>query len=275
MMAGKISIIMGIYNCADTLSAAIDCILKQTYTNWELILCDDGSADNTYQVAFGYYEKHRDKIILIRNENNCGLNQTLNNCLALASGEYIARMDGDDLCSPERFEKEVAVLEHESEISIVSTDMLVFDETGVTGRVSHPDYPQKKDFVFESPFCHAPCLVRKAAFDSVEGYTVADRFIRIEDYHLWIKMYSAGYKGKNIHEALYKMRDDNSAYKRRNFKNRLNEAYIKRFAVREFGLPKWMLIYSLRPIITWMLPKGIYKKLHRTRLNQQITRGNL
>ena len=64
----KVSILMGIYNCADTLSDAIDSILKQTYVNWELILCDDGSQDDTYQVASKYKEKYPDKIILLKNK---------------------------------------------------------------------------------------------------------------------------------------------------------------------------------------------------------------
>ena len=64
----KVSILMGIYNCADTLSDAIDSIIKQTYANWELILCDDGSQDDTYKVAAKYKEKYPDKIILLKNK---------------------------------------------------------------------------------------------------------------------------------------------------------------------------------------------------------------
>ena len=64
----RISILMGIYNCAPTLAEAIDSILGQTYTDWELILCDDGSKDNTYQIAEQYKKQHPDKIILLKNE---------------------------------------------------------------------------------------------------------------------------------------------------------------------------------------------------------------
>ena len=122
----KISVIMGIYNCADTLGEAIDCIVAQTETDWELILCDDGSADETYAVAASYQERYPDKIVLLKNEQNLGLNATLNRCLSVAKGAYIARMDGDDLCAPDRFEKELAVLESEADIAIVSSDMTQF-----------------------------------------------------------------------------------------------------------------------------------------------------
>ena len=118
-----VSVIMGIYNCAETLGEAIDSIVHQTYTDWELIMCDDGSKDNTLEVALQYQEQYPDKIVVLKNEKNLGLNATLNKCLQVARGNYIARMDGDDICSPDRFQKEIDVLEHEPNIAIVSTEM--------------------------------------------------------------------------------------------------------------------------------------------------------
>ena len=84
----KVSIIMGIYNCAPTLPEAIGSILTQTFSDWQLVLCDDGSTDDTYAVAKGYLDKYPEKIILLQNETNMGLNHTLNRCLAAATGEY-------------------------------------------------------------------------------------------------------------------------------------------------------------------------------------------
>ncbi len=264
----KISVIMGIYNCADTLAEAIECILAQTETNWELILCDDGSSDDTFAVASMYKEQYPDKIVLLQNEHNCGLNETLNNCLAVAKGEFIARMDGDDRCSPDRFEKELAVLESEPDIAIVSTDMAHFDETGMWGRIARPTHPEPKHFLKESPFCHAPCMVRKEAYDAVGGYSVSKKLLRVEDYHLWIKMYAAGYKGKNIHEPLYQMRDDRNAYGRRKFRFRLNEAYIRHVVIKTFRLPITGYVYALRPIVVGLLPRWLYDRLHKKRLHQ-------
>ena len=263
-----ISVIMGIYNCADTLSEAIDSIISQTYTDWELIMCDDGSTDNTYKIALKYKEKYRDKITLLKNDKNLGLNETLNKCLSVANGKFIARMDGDDICSPLRFEKEINILEIEHDVSIVSTDMEFFDESGVWGKISHPEYPTPKDFMYGSPFCHAPCMVRKEAFDAVKGYSVDKKLLRVEDYHLWLKMYKAGFKGKNIHTCLYSMRDDRNAYNRRKFKYRINEAYVKYLSVKELDLPAIGYVYALRPIIVGLLPKPIYKILHKRNLKK-------
>lgn len=262
-----ISILMGMYNCANTLDESIQCVIDQTITDWELILCDDGSQDKTMAVAEKYKNLYPDKIILLKNEKNKGLNYTLNKCLSVAKGIYIARMDADDLCSKDRFEKEIYVLETEQDIDIVSTAMNFFDENGTWGMIVHPEYPKKEDFVYGSPFCHAPCMIRREAIERVDGYSDEKRLLRVEDYHLWLKMYLAGSKGKNIQESLYQMRDDRNAYARRKFKYRINEAYVKILVVKNFRLPMWNFMYALRPIIVGLLPTKIYDILHKKNLS--------
>lgn len=256
---------MGIYNCADTLPAAIDSIIAQTYTNWELILCDDGSTDKTIEVAQNYVDKYPKQIKLLKNEENKGLNYTLNKCLKEAQGDYIARMDGDDISLPKRFEKEVAVLENNENISIVSASMILFDEDGEWGLTKVKKFPKETDFIYKTPFCHAPCLVKKEAYLAVEGYSEDKKLLRVEDYHLWIKMYVKGYIGMNIEEPLYKMRDDRNAQRRRKFKYRLNEAYVKAYAIKKLKLPWYKYIYCLKPIILGLIPEFVYKWLHRRR----------
>ena len=263
-----ISVIMGIYNCADTLAEAVQCIVEQTVTDWELIMCDDGSTDNTYDVADQLRQVYPDRIILLQNEKNYGLNITLNKCLAQAQGEYIARMDGDDRCSKDRFEKELQALQEHPEIDIVSSDMEFFDESGVWGYISHPTCPEEKDFMSESPFCHAPCMVRKSTYEAVGGYSEDSKYLRVEDYQLWIKMYAAGHKGMNIHEPLYQMRDDRNAYSRRKLRYRVNEARVKHLARKTFHLPMVYDIYAVRPIITGLMPDKLYDFLHRKRLGE-------
>ena len=262
----KISVIMGIYNCADTLKDAIECILAQTVTDWELIMCDDGSQDDTYETAMGFSKQYPEKIIVLRNKINKGLNYTLNHCLKAAKGQYIARMDGDDLCSPDRFEKELRVLQEHPDIAVVSTAMEYFDEMGIWGCIRHPKVVSKKDFLYGTPFCHAPCMMRKDVLDQVKGYTESKWLLRVEDYHLWIKIYAAGYKGMNLSEPLYQMRDDRKAYQRRKFRYRLNEAYVRIIAIRMLKLPLWGYLYVMRPVIVGLLPNKLYDILHRRNL---------
>lgn len=264
----KVSVIMGIYNCSDTLEEAVECIIGQTYTNWELVLCDDGSSDETYSVARRLAGRYPGQIILLRNEQNRGLNHTLNRCLEAATGDYIARMDADDRCSPERFAVEVEVLNSNPDIAIVSTDMEHFDALGAWGRQSHPTRPVPKDFVHGTPFNHAACMVCAEAYKAVNGYSEDRKFLRVEDYQLWIKMYAAGFRGRNIHKVLYQMRDDRNAYSRRKFVYRLNEARVKALAVKALKLPVYNYLYALRPIIVGMLPAGVYDLLHKKKLKE-------
>ena len=259
----KISVLMGIYNCAETLPAAIECILNQTVQDFELILCDDGSRDDTYGVALDYQHRYPDKIVLLKNEKNVGLNITLNRCLEAAKGEYIARMDGDDLCEPDRFEKELAVLDETPEYVIVSCAMTYFDENGTWGRSTVNPYPQPRDLVRSGAFCHAACMARTEAFRAVGGYTEDEKFHRVEDFDLWVKLYAKGYRGRNLDDALYHMRDDRAAAARRNWCARINEARVSRKAVRLLELPKIQYLYSLRPILVGLLPGFLYDWLHK------------
>lgn len=258
-----ISIIMGIYNCADTLGEAIESIINQTYIDWELIMCDDGSQDNTLEVARYYMLQDPKRIRIIKNPMNMGLNKTLNKCLAEARGQYIARMDGDDVCDPTRLEKELKVLSEHIEFAIVSSDMLFFDERGVWGKTNVLELPQPKDFLLGTRFCHAACMVRKSAYDAVGGYTVSENLLRVEDYHLWCKMYAHGFRGINIKEPLYQMRDDRNATNRKKFKYRINEVYVKIQLIKMLKLPLWGYFYCLRPLLLGLLPNFIFDRLHK------------
>ena len=84
-------------------------------------------------------------------------------------------------------------------------------------------FPEKRDFLQGTPFCHAPCMVRAEAFAAVGGYAEDKKLLRVEDYDLWTRMYAAGFRGMNLDHPLYLMRDDRNAVKRRKFRYRINE----------------------------------------------------
>lgn len=263
-----ISVLMSVYNCAQTITESLNAILSQTEPDWELILCDDGSSDETPRLLREFAEKHPEKVTILQNETNLGLSASLNRCLAAAKGEFVARMDGDDLCSKDRFEKELRLLREHPEYAVVSTDMECFDDEGIWGLMRYPTNPPEEDFVHGTPFCHAACMARREVLQKIGGYSELPRYARVEDYHLWMKLYQAGFKGMNLHEPLYQMRDDRNAASRRSFQNRLNEARIRMEAVKTFHLPAWKAIYALRPLILGILPGGIYNALHRAKLGK-------
>lgn len=272
-MSKKVSILMGIYNCETTLAEAIDSIIAQTYTNWQFIICDDGSSDRSYEIARSYQTADPTRFLIVKNDTNLGLNATLNKCLKLADGDYVARMDGDDLCDPRRFEKEVAFLNNHPEYAIVSTHMTTFDENGDWGCIKTLEYPQVRDFPTTVPmFCHAPCMIRKEAFLDVEGYTEDKRLLRVEDYHLWYKFYAKGYRGYNIQEPLYKMRDDRNALHRRTASARFNGIYATFAGFNMVHFPWWMYIYAVKnavvEVLKLIVPDCLYDYLHKRNLKQ-------
>lgn len=264
-----ISVLMGVLNCESTLDESIRSVLSQTESRWELIVCDDGSTDGTADVIRAWAEKYPGQIIFLQNDRNYGLSHTLNRCLEQARGEYIARMDGDDRCAADRFAKELASLEANPEIAIVSTDMECFDENGTWGLRQYPTDPQPADLVHGTPFCHAACMARTAAIREVGGYSEAEDRARVEDYDLWVRMYAKGYRGHNIHEPLYAMRDDRDAAGRRLWKYRVNEARVRLEAVRLLGLPKSKAVCALRPLLLGLLPMGVYRFLHNRKLRKE------
>lgn len=261
-MEGKISVLMGIYNCADTLEEAVKSIQDQTYTNWEIIMCDDGSTDTTYQMAAELAEKDS-RIRLIRNERNYGLNETLNRCLGAANGEYIARMDGDDKCVPERFERQLKFLERHPEFNIVSSPMILFDENGVWGITSAIEFPCSRDIVTGNPICHAPAMMRKSCLDAVGGYTVGKRVLRVEDIDLWIKLYAAGYKCYNFQEPLYMMRNDQNALNRRKYRYRVNSVYVRLKGCRLLHLGPECYMEAVKPMVIGLVPAKLRYMIRR------------
>lgn len=258
----EISIIMGVYNCANTLQDALDSIYTQTFKEFEIVVCNDGSTDCTSEILKKNSALH-DEIVILENSENRGLNYSLNRCLAVSKGRYIARMDGDDISLPERLKTEYLFLESHPEYAIVSIPMQYFDEHGIyrIGKVSGE--PRIEDFVKGTPFCHAPSMVRKIAYDDVGGYSESKKLLRVEDYHLWMKMYLKGYKGFRLNKPLYMMRDDRNALVRRNFRNRINETYVKYLICKNFHLPLRYYLYCLKPLVIWLLPTFIYNKVHR------------
>ena len=272
-MECKVSIVMGIYNCEKYLAESIESILNQTYKEWELIMCDDGSIDNTVKIASEYVNKYPDKIKLLINEKNMGLNYTLNKCILHAKGEYIARQDGDDVSLPNRLEIEMRFLEENPEYSLVSSNMIFFDEKGDWGRSHNYGELKKENFIKGSPICHAPCVIKTEALKDVGCYSVDEKLLRVEDYHLWFKLFIAGYKCYSLEETLYKMRDDNDAYKRRNLKNRINETRLKLWGFKKIKIPIYKYIWAVKPIIAFLLPKKIYQIFHYKNLKQN-TKGD-
>ena len=262
MIKEKISVLMGIYNCEDTLEEAVSCIIAQTYQNWELIMCDDGSSDNTYRIAQKLKEQD-ERIVLLKNESNQGLNKTLNRCLKVSTGEIVARMDGDDRCVPERFEKQISFLKKQNKYKIVSSKMTFFDENGIWGENNVKSLPSKYDVLTGSPICHAPVMMWKECMIKVNGYTDDIHMLRVEDVNLWIKLYAKGYYCYNMQEALYSMRNDRAAAQRRKYCYRINETYARWQGCHMMKVPVKYYLWGAKPLIVGLVPSKLRVLIRR------------
>ena len=267
----KVSIIMGIYNCEDTLEECIKSILNQTYDNWELIMCDDCSKDRTFEIASKYERLYPDKIKLIQNKSNLTLAPSLNRCLELVSGKYVARQDGDDLSHKDRIKKQVEFLENNIGYDLVGTNMISFNEIGETGIHKLKQNPDKNDLIYGVTFSHATILIKSSTMKELGGYCEEDYAKQLEDYELWSRFFEKNYKGYNLDEGLYYVREDKNAYKRRNIKRRLRGIKLRLIVSKrlKFSLKGNLMI--LKDIIAIFIPQKIFEFYYRRRLLKNNT----
>lgn len=258
-MKPLVSIIMGAYNAELTIKNAIDSVLTQTYINWEFIICDDCSTDNTLGILKKYHEKDP-RIIVIRNETNKRLAASLNNCLSHAKGKYIARMDADDECLPTRFEEQVKFLETHSEIDLVGSNRIIFDDNGDKGVRGSIENPTERTFLKGSPFAHPTIMAKKSVYDALGGYTVSQRTMRAEDVDLWFRFYKAGYRGYNLQKVLYRYRESVDDLKKRSVKAGLETSKVYYHGYKLLEFPWYERVWAIKPIISALIPHGIMLK---------------
>ena len=259
-----ISVLMGVYNCEDTVIKAIESIQNQTVTDWELIICDDGSSDNTYEKVCLIKDK---RVKVIRNKQNRGLPYSLNRCLKYATGEYVARMDGDDVSLPNRFEKELAILQ-QGEFEIVSSWMNLTDDDGnIWGVLRNKEYPQREDLITSSAIAHPVVMMKSGCLRAVKGYRNLSKTQRVEDVDLWIRLYEKGYKAYNIQESLYNMLNNDEARKRRKYKYRINSTLIRMEGCKRLGLSGKYYVYAVKPMVLGLIPTKL-----RTAIRKKISR---
>ena len=181
----KISVIMPAYNAEKYIAEAIDSILAQTFGDFEFIILNDCSGDRTEEIILSYKDP---RIVYLKNEKNLGVAETLNKGLAIAGGEYIARMDADDISLPERFARQVAYLDSHSAVAVLGTNLQCFNEDGVirTGwSVSEPRQ-MKVDMLFSCGLAHPSVMMRTSVIRDLGGYD--PEYNGMEDYELWCRV---------------------------------------------------------------------------------------
>lgn len=261
----KISIIMGIYQSKnkDFIRKAIQSIIEQTFTEWEFVICDDGSSDDTWEFLNREYGDD-ERFVLIHNEQNGGLRVALNSCLKVARADYVVRMDADDYSRKDRLQILYDYVRKYPTIDVIGTAMVSFDENGTFG-IIHPrkEKPVKIDFLHGSVVAHATTIMKKSSLNDVNGYRVSWETTRCEDTDLYMRMCANGASFRNIDEGLYYVRQDRDSIARRKYINRVKEAVVKFKGFRRLRMPVYGYIFVLKPLIIGLIPGGLVLKIKR------------
>ncbi|MEI6494712.1 MAG: glycosyltransferase [bacterium] len=229
----KVSVILPVYNSAHYIREAIESVLAQTFTDFEFIIIDDGSTDGTTDIL----KELTDPRITLINRENRGLVDSLNEGLAFAHGEYVARMDADDIMAPERLAKQVHYLDNNVHIAIVGSWAETIDHNGnKLGLYNYPPVSRKglRAYILKhNPFIHSTVMFRREVILRVGGYR---HYQYIEDYELWTRVI-AKYRGANLPEALTKYRiHSNSVTSKHRYRMLLAGILIRLLALRRLVL---------------------------------------
>lgn len=206
----KVSVIMPVYNGGKYIASAIDSVLAQSFTDFELLIGYDESTDNTLAIIEEYQSRDK-RVLLVRNTKRAGLAAALNSAIANARGRYIARTDADDLARPYRFAEQVAFLDSRPDIAIVGGGYAPFNEKGTRTEIFHPSNPLEIawGFAFNTFFCHPSVMFRREIVDELGGYP--SEFA--EDYAFFSRMIRH-HKGANLRLILLDYREHGAGLSR-------------------------------------------------------------
>ncbi|MFH1366674.1 MAG: glycosyltransferase family 2 protein [Patescibacteria group bacterium] len=234
MNEAKITVLMPVYNGESYLGTAIESILKQTYKGYEFLIIDDASTDSSLEIIKSYKDA---RIRLIHNAINVGLNKNLNIGLAAAQGEYIARMDQDDISYPERLSKQFLYLEQNPDVGVCGTAVKILDKKGKKPNLVFPAENNliRWSFCFYNTIAHPTVMMRKKIIYQVKGYSVLDRAQYAEDYDLWSRLLPIT-KFHNLKEPLLTLRKHDSNMTVLNLEINLNNAGLVNRRILEYFL---------------------------------------
>ena len=200
----KVTVLMSVYNGEKYLREAIDSILNQTFMDFEFLIVNDGSADSTVEILQSYDDP---RIKIINNVENIGLTKSLNKGLGMAKGEYIARMDADDISFQNRLEKQIDFIEQNPQVAVVGGPVVRINNHGVPfGTSRYPLQDQQiKETLLSSGCCiaHPTALILTKALHAVGGYRKA--FLNAQDYDLWLRL-ADNYELANLSDPVLYLR---------------------------------------------------------------------
>tara|TARA_Y100000996_G_C22495833_1_gene632254 strand:- start:340 stop:1035 length:696 start_codon:yes stop_codon:yes gene_type:complete len=198
--SNKISVLMSVYNDEKRVSKSIESILNQTFQDFEFLILDDCSTDNTYEIC-NYYAKKNQKIKLMKNHQNLGLTKSLNLLISESNYELIARQDSDDESFKQRLEIQLKIMEKHN-LDACTTLATIDELKGTRPFLSHL-FPKKLIIKYKNPFIHGSLLIKKRVLENVGMYD--EKFKFAQDYKLMFDLIRLNHKLKIINQPLYKL----------------------------------------------------------------------
>jgi glycosyltransferase involved in cell wall biosynthesis len=202
----EISVLLPVYNAEKTIGETVRSVLRQTFSDFELLAIDDGSQDKSLQILNSFVDDR----LKISHHSNCGLAKTLNTAARHATGKYLARIDADDICLPERFQTQIAYLQSHPSIVVVSSAVQYINEDGrYLGRSfpsTHIRFIRKQLLRGYCCIAHPAVMMRTQAFRDAGGYNERIGGGLLEDAMLWAKLINGGYGIGNIPTPLVQYR---------------------------------------------------------------------
>lgn len=263
-----VSVIMSVYNSNNyqTLLNSVNSILNQTFQDFEFIICDDGSTNKVTRKYLQEINRLDKRIKVIGYKTNKGLGYSRNQCIEFSEGKYIAFQDDDDISEPKRLETEVTFLNENLKYSFVGTNANVFNRNGIWGEYKLPEIPEKKDFLWNSPFLNPSMMFRANVLKDAKGFRVAPETKRAEDYDLFFRLYAKGYKGYNIQKKLFNYRieiEEEKNKKYRPMKDRINEAKVRRKGFKLLNMNVIGIPFIVKPILIGLIPHKMFYKIRK------------
>jgi len=255
---------MAAFNTGDptVLDMAVTSILQQDMLEFELLICDDASTDGTYE-WLREWEKRDSRIHLLRNDQNRKAAAARNRCLHIARGKYIAIMDADDACTSNRLSVQMRFLEAHPQFSFVGLRGERFCKKPGDRENSYwfVKEPRKNDFLMTMPFVHGSLMFRQESVMRVEGYDESAKVERSEDYDMLLRMYAKGMLAANSSDAIYYIREDENALRRRKYRYRWKETVVKLRGFSSLGLMPKGLFYAIKPLVVGLLPQVVLDRI--------------
>ncbi|WP_130860462.1 glycosyltransferase [Gracilibacillus phocaeensis] len=260
-MSQNITVLMSVYNDEKYLAESIESVLNQTFEDFEFLIIDDASTDNTSKIIADY-EKRDSRIRVISNKENKGLSYNLAEGINIAKTELIARMDADDISKVNRLEKQYNYIKENTDTDIVGSFVTDINEDGqeLELRKVPVTHEEIAKLIWTCPFIHPTVLFKKEAIQKAGSY---DRKLRRrQDYDLWFRCQEIGLRFANLSESLLLYRVTDEYFKKNNIKVQFQQAKMGFKGAKKINASLIAYIGIIIAFLKGILPYRIRKPIN-------------